>query len=74
MLANISRKQFDSTNLGEVIEGHRVICQDEMYVAMTWATRELVVLGASKNVSTPSFGQHLNFGEHKWPLEILIGA
>lgn len=30
VLANISRKQFDSTNLGEVIEAHRVICQDEM--------------------------------------------
>ena len=30
VLANISRKQFDSTNLGEVIESHRVICQDEM--------------------------------------------
>ena len=30
VLANICRKQFDSTNLGEVIEGHRVICQDEM--------------------------------------------
>ncbi len=30
VLANISRKQFDSTNLGEVIEPHRVVCQDEM--------------------------------------------
>lgn len=30
VLANISRKQFESTNLGEVIEAHRVICQDEM--------------------------------------------
>ncbi|HMT80936.1 MAG TPA: 3'-5' exonuclease [Azonexus sp.] len=30
VLANISRKQFDSTNLNEVIEPHRVICQDEM--------------------------------------------
>ncbi|WP_306603085.1 DEAD/DEAH box helicase [Azonexus sp.] len=30
VLANISRKQFDSTNLGDVIEAHRVICQDEM--------------------------------------------
>ncbi len=30
VLANISRKQFDSTNLGEIIEAHRVICQDEM--------------------------------------------
>ena len=30
VLANISRKQFESTNLGEVIEPHRVICQDEM--------------------------------------------
>jgi len=30
VLSNISRKQFDSTNLGEVIEPHRVICQDEM--------------------------------------------
>ncbi len=30
VLANISRKQFDSTDLGEVLESHRVICQDEM--------------------------------------------
>ncbi|MDZ4315833.1 MAG: 3'-5' exonuclease [Azonexus sp.] len=30
VLANISRRQFDSTNLGEVIEPQRVICQDEM--------------------------------------------
>lgn len=30
VLSNISRKQFDSTNLGEVIEPHRVVCQDEM--------------------------------------------
>ncbi len=30
VLANISRKQFDSTDLGEVIEAHRVICSDEM--------------------------------------------
>ena len=30
MLANISRKQFESTDLGEVLESHRVICQDEM--------------------------------------------
>ena len=30
VLANISRKQFDSTNLCDVIEAHHVICQDEM--------------------------------------------
>ncbi|MHB1054179.1 MAG: DEAD/DEAH box helicase [Thiobacillus sp.] len=30
VLANISRKQFESTDLGEVLESHRVICQDEM--------------------------------------------
>lgn len=30
VLTNISRKQFDSTNLGEVIESSRVICSDEM--------------------------------------------
>ncbi len=30
VLTNISRKQFDSTNLDEVIEPHRVICSDEM--------------------------------------------
>ena len=30
VLANISRKQFDDTDLGEVIEAHRVICGDEM--------------------------------------------
>ncbi len=30
VLANISRKQFDSTDLNEVMEPHRVICQDEM--------------------------------------------
>jgi UvrD-like helicase C-terminal domain/Nuclease-related domain/AAA domain len=31
VLANITRKAFDSTDLGEVIEPSRVICQDEMY-------------------------------------------
>jgi hypothetical protein len=30
VLTNISRKQFGSTDLGEVLESHRVICQDEM--------------------------------------------
>jgi hypothetical protein len=30
VLANISRKQFEGTDLGEVLESHRVICQDEM--------------------------------------------
>jgi len=30
VLANISRKQFDDTDLGQVIEAHRVICSDEM--------------------------------------------
>ena len=30
VLANISRKQFESTDLGEVLESHGVICQDEM--------------------------------------------
>lgn len=30
VLANISRKQFESTDLGDVLESHRVICQDEM--------------------------------------------
>jgi hypothetical protein len=30
VLANITRKQFDETDLGEVIEPHRVICSDEM--------------------------------------------
>jgi hypothetical protein len=30
VLTNISRKQFESTDLSEVLEAHRVICQDEM--------------------------------------------
>jgi superfamily I DNA/RNA helicase len=30
VLANITRKQFECTNLGEVIEPHRAICSDEM--------------------------------------------
>ncbi|MDO8178775.1 MAG: 3'-5' exonuclease [Undibacterium sp.] len=30
VLANISRKQFDATDLGEVLPAHLVICQDEM--------------------------------------------
>lgn len=30
VLANISRQQFESSELGEVMEPHRVICQDEM--------------------------------------------
>jgi len=31
VLANITRKTFESTNLGEVIPPDRVICQDEMF-------------------------------------------
>lgn len=34
VLANISRKQFDSTDLSEVLEPNRVICQDEMVESM----------------------------------------
>jgi hypothetical protein len=30
VLSEITRKQFDSTDLGEVIPGHLVICKDEM--------------------------------------------
>lgn len=30
VLTNISRKQFEGTDLSEVLESHRVICQDEM--------------------------------------------
>jgi hypothetical protein len=30
VLANITRKQFDATDLGEVLAAHLVICQDEM--------------------------------------------
>lgn len=30
VLTNISRKQFEGTDLGEVMEPHRVICSDEM--------------------------------------------
>ncbi|TXT17467.1 MAG: hypothetical protein FD132_2415, partial [bacterium] len=30
VLAAISRRQFEAAGLGEVLEGHRVICQDEM--------------------------------------------
>lgn len=30
VLANITRRQFESTDLGEVLAAHRVICQDEM--------------------------------------------
>lgn len=31
VLTNISRKQFEDGDLGEVMQGHLVICQDEMY-------------------------------------------
>ncbi|MGB5254342.1 MAG: 3'-5' exonuclease [Sedimenticolaceae bacterium] len=31
VLANITRRQFESTDLGEVLLPHRVICKDEMY-------------------------------------------
>lgn len=31
VLANITRQQFESTNLSEVLLPHRVICKDEMY-------------------------------------------
>ncbi len=30
VLANITRKQFDTAQLGEVLDSHRVICQDEV--------------------------------------------
>ncbi len=30
VLTNISRKQFDGTNMGDVLPAHLVICQDEM--------------------------------------------
>ena len=30
VLSNITRKQFEATDLGEVLEAHYVICQDEM--------------------------------------------
>ncbi len=30
VLANITRKQFETTDLGEVMEPHRVLCADEM--------------------------------------------
>ncbi len=30
VLANITRKQFEAADLGEVLDPHRVICQDEM--------------------------------------------
>ncbi|HET6587602.1 MAG TPA: 3'-5' exonuclease [Oleiagrimonas sp.] len=31
VLTNITRKQFDAGQLGEIIPGHLAICQDEMY-------------------------------------------
>lgn len=31
VLTNINRRQFDATDIGEVLPPHRVICQDEMY-------------------------------------------
>ncbi len=34
VFSNISRKQFDSTNMGEVLPPHRVICQDEISAAV----------------------------------------
>ena len=34
VLTNISRKQFDATNLAEVIEPQRVVCSDEMTEAV----------------------------------------
>jgi len=38
VLANISRKQFESTDLGEVLEPNRVICQDEMVESVEMET------------------------------------
>ena len=34
VLSNITRKQFDSTDLGEVLPEHQVICKDEMAEGM----------------------------------------
>ena len=31
VLTNVTRQQFDTTDLGEVLPPHRVICRDEMY-------------------------------------------
>lgn len=58
VLPNISRKQFDSTDLDEVLEPRRVICQDEMVESVEvevfqqrlW---DMFTLGGYGNLSLP---------------------
>jgi hypothetical protein len=58
VLTNISRKQFESTDLSEVLESHRVICQDEMVESVdveTFQRRlwEMFSVGGFGNLSLP---------------------
>ncbi|WP_256329457.1 DEAD/DEAH box helicase [Nitrosomonas sp. Nm33] len=58
VLANISRKQFDSTDLAEVLEPRRIICQDEMVESVEMEVFQkhlwdMFTLGGYGNLSLP---------------------
>lgn len=58
VFTHISRKQFDSTDLREVLEPHRVICQDEMIESVDMETFQkrlwdMFTLGGYGSLSLP---------------------
>ena len=58
VLPNISRKQFESTDLGAVLEPRRVICQDEMVESVEMETFQqrlwdMFTVGGYGNLSLP---------------------
>lgn len=58
IFTNISRKQFESTDLGEVLEPHRIICQDEMTESVNMETFQkrlwdMFTLGGYGSLSLP---------------------
>lgn len=58
VLTNISRKQFESADLGEVLESHRVICQDELVESVEMEAFqkklwEMFTVGGYGNLSLP---------------------
>lgn len=58
VLANIKRKQFECTDLGDILEQHRIICQDEMtesvdaeaFQKRLW---DMFTVGGYGNISLP---------------------
>lgn len=55
VLSNITRKQFEATQLGDVIDSHLVICRDEMFESVD----EMEFQQRLWNFSTYEFGEPL---------------